>query len=669
MSRKFSALAFAALASIASNPASAAGEKADDKPAPIPTIVVTASPIASDADFLATIVEKRNRDEILRSGGTSLADALSNVPGVTGTTHASGASRPVIRGFDANRVKTLQDGIGSFDVSDLGPDHGVPVDPLSAESIEVVRGAATLRYGSQAIGGVVNAITNRVPIELPKKSFEGDMAAIYGTNSDSKQGAAHLGGRAGQFALHADAFARKTSDYDTPQGAVPNSFFDGGGAALGSSYFFGADDRHRIGAAVVHYDSRYGIPGEDAHIDMQQTKQMLRSSFAIDRGALRTLTLDGGYADYEHSERDPDGAALATFKDREWDARLEAVFGPAGFLSGSAVGVQMQRKDFSALGEAEDFLLPTTTVSNAAFAFAEAPAGGDLRFQFGARIESVTVDGTPASDVATSRHFTPISASVGFLFESTPALRFGLTFSSAARPPAQTELYARGLHEATATFETGDPTLDEERANSLEGSIRVRTGRVRFDGSVWTAQFKDYIFGELTGRTCDENAACVNDDSLELDEVNYRALDASFRGAEAKVTFDLMETAPGELEAQLFADYVRATLDEGAGNVPRIPPYRLGAGISWTGSAFDGGVLVKYSGRQDRTAFAETETAGFTTVDAQLGWRPLASNPNFEFVLIGRNLTDRVQRNAVAWNKDEVILPGRDLRLLVRWEF
>ncbi len=673
MLRKFSAPATAALLSIAlTNPATSDDKddnKSDAKSAGMETVVVTASPITSDPDFLATIVETRNRNQILRSGGANLADALADVPGVTGTNFASGASRPVIRGFDANRVKTLEDGIGSFDVSDVGPDHGVPVDPLSAESIEVVRGAATLRYGSQAIGGVVNAINNRVPIALHDVPFEGEVSGTYGTNADTRQGAAHFGGRAGQFAFHADGFKRETDDYDTPEGTQSNSFFKGDGFAAGSSYFFGNNDKSRIGAAVVHYDSKYGIPGEEAFIDMKQTKQLMRSSFAIDRGAFRTLTIDGGYADYEHSERDPEGTALATFKDKEWDARAEGVFGPMGFLSGAALGFQVQRKNFSALGEAEDYLLPTTTDSNAVFAFGEAPAGRNIRIQFGARIEDVTVDGTPASDIATSRGFTPISGSIGVLFESTPALSFGLTFSSAARAPAQTELYARGLHEATATFEIGDDTLEEERANSLEGSVRVRTDAIRFDGSVWTARFQNFIFGELTGRTCDEEGSCFDDDSGELDELIYRELDATFYGAEAKTTFGLFESAAGRLEALVLADYVRAKLNDGGGNVPRIPPYRVGAGLSWVGSDFDGNVLIKYSGKQDDTAPYETETAGFTSVDAQFGWRPIASNPDFELVLVGRNLTDSTQRNAVALNKDDVILPGRDVRLLVRVGF
>ncbi len=492
---------------------------ADSKP--VDTILVTASPISHNADDIATIVNTVNRQQILQSGGANLADALANEPGVTGTSFASGASRPVIRGFDANRVRILENGIGSFDVSDVGPDHGVPIDPLSTERIEVVRGAATLRYGSQAIGGVVNAINNRVPEQLPDKPFSAEVSGTYGTNADTRQGSALLDARAGQFAFHADGFDRRADDYDIPDGTMGNSYFKGDGYSLGGSYFFG--DSH-VGVGGVHYDSKYGIPGEDTFIDMKQTKEMLRSSFAIGAGAFQTLTVEGGYADYEHSEIDPaTGLAAATFKDNEWDARAEGVFGEVGPFSGSAIGVQLQNRNFSALGEGADYLQPTTTQTEAVFLFAEAPISEHTRLQTGARVEWVSVEGTPASDVLTSNDYTPISASLGLVIDASSTVRFGVTLSSAARAPAQTELFARGPHDGPATFETGDPTLDVERANSLEGTIRVRLDKVRIEGSLWGAKFNNYIFGELTGRTCDDEGNCVVGDAERAEGAQLHA--------------------------------------------------------------------------------------------------------------------------------------------------
>src|SRR5262249_53394679 len=171
---------------------------------------------------------------------------------------------------------------------------------------------------------------------------------------------------------------------------------------------------------------------------------------------------------------------------------------------------------FQALGEGGNYLQPTLTRTEAAFGFAEAPLSGSTRLQFGARVEHVSTDGTPASDVSTSRTFTPVSASAGLIFDATPIVRLGLTLSSAARAPAQTELFARGPHDGPGTFETGDPTLDVERANSLEGTLRFKQDRVGFEGSLWYTSFSNYIFAQLTGRTCDDDGNCVADDSLEL---------------------------------------------------------------------------------------------------------------------------------------------------------
>lgn len=632
-------------------------------------VVLTASPIAHDLDRFATIVGTVDRDQILRQGGASLAEALASTPGVTGSGFAAGASRPVIRGFDANRVRVLEDGVGSFDASDVGPDHGVPIDPLAAQRIEVVRGAATLRYGSQAIGGVVNAINDRVPSRMPDKPVSAEASGSYTSNARGGEGTAMLDAAAGRFAIHADAFARHTGDYAVPGGGKQaNSFFTGDGFSLGGSWFAGDS---RLGVAVVRHDARYGIPSEaSAYIDMQQTKGMLRSSFAAGSGALQTVTVDGGFADYEHSEREPDGTTHSTFKVREWEARSEGVFDAMGPFSAAAVGAQLQRKEFSALGAGADYLLPTTTRTAAAFAFAEAPLGVRAHLESGVRVEQVQVRGTPAAGGPTSRRFTPVSGSIGLVLSPTEQVGFGLLLSSAARAPAQTELFARGPHDAPATYETGDPALTLERANSLEGTLRLRHRGLRLDTSIWLARFDNYIYGQLTDRSCDDAGNCVPGDSGELRELDYRQRNATFRGLEAKLTAPLMDdVVAGTLQGELFADHVRATLAGNGGNVPRIPPWHAGAGLHWNREQSYAGMTAKYSAAQNQTARFETPTAGFTSVDAYAGWRSAGPGARLDLSLIGHNLTNSAQRNAVAFNKDDVLLPGRDVRLVVRLSF
>ena len=634
------------------------------------TVVVTGSPLSNDPDKLSTIVESVSRDQFIQRGGANLADALSDVPGVSATTFAAGASRPVIRGFDANRVRTLEDGVGSFDVSDVGPDHGVPVDPLSAQRIEVVRGPGTLRYGSQAIGGVVNAINDRVPTQLSDRPLSGEVDGGYATGADSKDAAGMVDGTVGQVALHADAFGRRTHDYDIPDGVQPNSFFRGDGYSGGGSYFFGDQNASHVGLGVVHYDAKYGIPSDTTWIDMHQTKELLKSSFALGIGPLKSLNIEGGYGDYNHKERNPDGSTNSTFMDKEWDSRAELIFDAIGPLSGSALGVQFQHKSFSALGEDSSYLFPTTTKTAAAFFFTELPVTEQFRFQAGARVEDVKVRGTPSSDVQTERGFTPISGSVGALYDIVPGIHVGLTASSAARAPAQTELFARGAHDGPGTFETGDPALKIERANSLEASLRIHREQVTFEASVWGARFQNYIVGALTGRTCDEDGVCAAGDEEELKELNYGQVDATFYGVEGKSTVPLLgDEQSGKLAAIVLGDYVRAKLSDDVGNVPRIPPYHIGTGLQWNSPRWDARVLAKYSGSHTDVAAFETTTAGFLNLDADVAVRPIATLPGFELAIAGSNLLNRDERNSVSFNKDVVLLPGRDVRALFRVSF
>lgn len=630
-------------------------------------VVITASPLAGDPDRFATIVEQVSRDQVLSNGGASLADALRNVPGVAGTGFAAGASRPVIRGMDAQRVKLAENGLSSSDVSDVGPDHGVPIDPLAAQQIEVVRGAATLRYGSQAIGGVVNVINNRIPLK-PIDGVEGEATTAYSTGAATGEGTISLDAGQGPFAVHLDGFGRRASDYKTPDGVQPNSFFRGNGYSGGASYFFGDDSR--VGASGTHYEARYGIPSDDTFIRMKQDKGAFGGSFKFGDGVLQRVNVDAGYADYTHSEIDPEGnEVLSTFNNKEWDGRVEALFGATGPLSASALGVQFQDRKFSALGEGADYLLPTHTQSAAAFAFVEAPVGA-LQFQGAARVEHIKIDGTPASGVETSRDYTPFSVSAGFTYDASDALRLGLTAASAARAPAQTELFARGPHDGPATFETGDPDLKIERANSLEATARYKLGSEgRIEASVWGAHFDNYIYGALTGRMCDEDGVCEAGGAGELKELNYGQRDANFWGVEAKAFFPLTSVAGGKLSGQVLGDYVRAKFTGGGGDVPRIQPGRFGGGLDWANDSIDASFLVLAVSSQDHVGVADLATDGYTSVDAQVRWRPFKAKPGIELLLVGHNLADETIRNATALNKDSVVMPGRDVRLVLSAKF
>jgi iron complex outermembrane receptor protein len=285
--------------------------------------------------------------------------------------------------------------------------------------------------------------------------------------------------------------------------------------------------------------------------------------------------------------------------------------------------------------------------------------------QFGARIESVEVNGTPISDVHTVINFTPISGSAGVLYDVTPTLKLGLTLSSAARAPANTELFARGPHDGPNTFEVGDPNLKEERANSLEATLRVRKPSFDFEGSAWGVAYGNFIYGDVTGNLCDDSGVCDNAPGNDLKQLFYRQHDAVYYGAEGKGSVPLANAMGGTISIDMIADVVRAEFTGSLGNVPRIPPYHIGGGLSFDADAVNAGFLLAYSGRQDETATAESPTKSFVSLDANVAWRPFASR-TVELALVGHNLTDSVQRSAVSINKDEIILPGRDVRFVVR---
>jgi iron complex outermembrane receptor protein len=625
-------------------------------------IVVTGSPLGTET---ATIVATVDRDQIVKNGGGNIADALNEVPGIAGTGFAAGASRPIIRGMDATRVRMLEDGSSASDVSDIGPDHGVPIDPLSAQRIEVVRGAATLRYGSQAIGGVVNVINNRVPTDLPTRDVSGELSGSYATNADTFQTAGLIDAKAGDLALHADGFYRHAGDYDTPLGTQSNSFVRGWGGALGGSYFFGPDNGSHVGATVIHYDSQYGIPADTAWIDMHQTKVIGRSLFALGDGTLQSLAIDGSYGDYQHQEKNPDGSVNTTFKNKEFDSHAELLFGQIGIFSKTALGIQVGHRDFSAIGEDSAYLQPATAQSEAAYLFTEVPVGTALHIQASGRVERVHIEGTPASDIFTKRDFTPVSGAIGALLDVTQGVKFGVTFSSTGRAPAITELFARGGHDGPQTFETGDSMLKIERANSLEGTVRVNSGPFRFEGSVYGTWFHNYIFGQLTGRTCDDDGICTPGDSEELKELNYGQQGARFWGLEAAAHYQLVKTTAGGLELKALGDFTRAKLDDGS-NVPRIPPYRIGGGFDWTSPRFDAGLLLMHVGKQDKFGDFDTETDGYNTLGANVSVRPFKDHPGIELAIVGQNLTNDTIRDASAFNKADVVMPGRTVRFVLR---
>lgn len=641
---------------------------AQDEPpvvARVEKIVVNASPIAKSRDQFATVVGTADRDDVTKEGGLSIADSVAQIPGVTTSGFAVGAGRPVIRGFDASRVRILENGLGSFDVSDLSPDHGVPIDPLALQRVEVVRGPATLRYGSQAIGGVVNALNNRIPSTLGKRPFSGELHFARGTVDSSSEIALLADGNFGEFAWHLDGVKQDRDDYDIPiaPGVMTNTAADGLGYSAGGS-FIGTNGY--VGGAYVRFESEYGIPGEDAFIDMEQDKGLFAAEWRDPFLGFTAFRLNAGVSDYTHDEVVQGEGVASTFLDEQYEIRSELVHGALGPLAGAAFGMQIQQRDFSALGEGEDFLSPTATRSFGLYGFAEVPLGDRLMFELGARYEDTEVEGTPISDVFTRREFEPVSTSAGLVFKASDDVTFGFATAYAERAPNQVELYARGPHEATGTFEIGDPTIGIETALNLEANVRLSTPRVTAELTIFRTSFDGFVSGQLTGSSYDEDGNFFPDDSAVFLELLYSQRDATFTGGEFHAAVLLAAIEEGEFTLDLLADAVDAEFD-GGGSVPRIPPVRLGGGVRFEGPIVAAYARLTHAFNQDDVAPNETPTEGHTRLDAGITWHAARRDDGtvVDLSLIGRNLTDEQIRNHVAFNKDEVVMPGADMRLVL----
>lgn len=628
-------------------------------------IVVTASPVANSADRFSRIVAKQNRSDILTNGGADIGTALIGVPGVTSTGFAPGASRPVVRGFEANRVLVAENGLGSHDVADLSPDHGTPVDILSASVIEILRGAATLRYGSQAIGGVVNVLNGRIP-DGAADGMAGEMVGIYTSAGRGGEGAVAVRGGGGGLKFHFDAFKRDLRDYEIPDGIQPNSFAEASGASFGAAF---VSDGGSLGLAYSANRSDYGLPSGDAAIDMDTQKLQLRGVVNVNAGAFKKVVVEAAGSDYEHSEVEPDGAIAATFLNDEKDARVEAIFGEMGAVLDLAVGLQFHQREVSALGEAEEFLLPAEASSVAGYAFARIGLSGELDLEAAIRAESATREGTPVSDIFTSVDFAPISAALGLVWRASPETVLGLHASSAGRAPAVAELFARGPHEGTGTYETGDPTLNVERANSVEGTARWSKGAISLGGALWYAQYDGFIYSRLTGNTCAEDGTCIVGPGEELLEVFIEQDDATLWGFEAEARLGVGEIGGRTFGVLAQADMVEGELD-GGDKIPRLTPFRIGGGVFLEGGDLAAQLKLMHVAERDETAPFETPTDSYADLSGSVSWRMFTGDVSaFDVTIAGRNLTDATQRNAVSFVKDTVVMPGRDVRIVGRLTF
>jgi iron complex outermembrane receptor protein len=677
------------------------------------TIIVTGSPIERSLDETLVGTSVIQGEELERSLSGTIGETLRQVPGVSSTSFGAGASRPVIRGLGGDRVRILDNGIGSIDASSASPDHAVAVEPALAERIEIVRGAAILRYGSSAAGGVVDVIHPRIPREVPENGLEAAGRLTATTVDEGAEAAAGITLGAGKIGgadlvLHLDGTWRDADDYDIPgfaessrlraleeqeheeedhdeedhedeeeaRDTLPNSFVESQSVAAGASL---VGDRGFFGVSVKRFDSTYGIPGghEHAHgheegeeeeghdeeehgeeegdvfIELEQTRVDFNGRLELGDGFFEAVQLFGGIADYEHIEFEGPGEPGTVFTNEGWELRVEALQAARDGWRG-ATGVQLRHRDFEAIGD-EAFVAPSETDQFGLFTFQELRTGPWL-LEAAARYERTEHENVTEG---IERSFDGISVSAGAGYEWNDLVSTGVTLLRTERAPTTEELFSNGPHLATSQFELGDPTLDIESATGAEFVVRVGNRENGITFNAFYTDYSDYIYERFTGEEEDE-----------LDVYQFTATDAVFQGFEIEGDLQLGMAGPFDLSADVVADKVTAELDvDGNDNLPRIPPVSATIGLNADSERFGARGEVEWAGEQDSIAIGELPTDSYTMLHAYLDWRPLGPQSPLTISVAGLNLTDEEARNHVSFLKDEVPLPGRNFRLSVRYAY
>lgn len=664
-------------------------------------IIVSAAGVR-DFDLLANVSVLEAREIQREAVNGQIGDLLAKLPGVSSTSFAPGASRPVLRGQQGERVRVLIDGLGTLDVSNTSPDHAVTIEPITLERIEVLRGPAVLLYGSQAIGGAVNAIDKRIPTRMPEEDFHLDAIAGVDSASFMRNAAASLDvGLTSNLVLHVDGSWRKADDMRIggfqvarglrqellaeaaekdakgepdeakefreaalQRGRVPNSDVESWTANAGLGLILG---QSTFGAAVGWYNSDYGVikrPGlkeekeegekkeedETVRIGMEQFRADFTGDIYLGGGAFERLRLRAGYSDYTHTEFE--GGEIGTvFDSTSIEARAELVQNAAGVLRG-VTGVQFMHRNFDAQG-AEAYVPRNLTDQFAVFTLQEY-GNGPFQLEASARAEFTTVKSQP---VNFERSFDTFSGALGLVYQGIEGVRMGVNASRVERAPSAEELLSDGPHFATQAFEIGDRNLRIERAWGLEAYARGQIGAGTFGVAAFRQWFDDYIFLAETDDI---------DDGLPV--FVYRQQNANFWGAEAELNYPLIDAGNYRLLADLRASYVEADLSGGE-NVPRIPPLTLLGALEAQTGAFDLRGEVQWFARQDRVAAFESETDSFALVNAMVAWRPFEANRNVTVLLAADNIFDVVGRRHASFTKDFIPLLGRNFRASVRMSF
>ncbi len=634
-------------------------------------VVITGNPLGRDTTTVP--VSTLGRTDLFERGQSTLGETLSSLPGVSSTYFGPNASRPIIRGLDGDRIRVLNNSASSLDASALSYDHAVPLDVLSADRVEVLRGPAALLYGGSAMGGVVNVIDNRIPREVVS-GLLGKAQVQVGTGNNERSVAGLVEAGNERYALHLDGFDRRTGDVRVPvllectnpgssanARRICNSASTARGGALGASTFW---DHGYLGVSVNSYQSDYGTVAEDeVTIGMKTTRYALEGQVRQLPGWFDSVKARLSHTDYQHTEFES-AQAGTVFANKGQDLRIEARHRPLAGWQG-VVGVQTESSRFSAVGD-EAFAPFSRTRSQAVFVHEELPATWG-QVTAGARWESVRVESLgnpdlPRFDEAIgAKKFTPLSVATGATFKLSPTWSLTGNAAMTQRAPKDYELFANGPHLATNAWEIGHKDLGVEKSKSLDVGVQWKSGHNSLNVTVFASHFANYI--GLMNTTDVEDGLPVQ---------VYQGVKAEFRGLEASGRQRLWQ-GTSTLDLDWRADVVRATQSSTGEPLPRIAPMRVGATLVHAQGPWSAKLGADWHAAQKRVPEGSVATGSYTLVNASVAYRQKLDTTVLNWFARMDNLTDQLAYSAssiltsTAFGKSP--LPGRSFKLGVQAMF
>lgn len=676
-----------------------AQDETDDHPrdnhdAELEHLTVVADPLGGSVLEIARPVDLLAGEYLNDRRGVTLGETLQWQPGVQSSYFGPGAGRPVIRGLGGVRVRTLENSVSSLDAATLSDDHAVAIEPLLVDQIEILKGPATLLYGSGAIGGVVNTVDGRIAEQAVEQGIHGAVELRGNTVADERAGVVRIDGGHGIFNWHVDAFGRDTDDFEIPgfaltpeilaaldaeereeqeRGRLNNSFVESSGGTAGFSF---TGDFGFLGASFQRFDTEYGIPAEleteeegaegeegEEHggvsIDLRRDRVDVRGGLLNPLQGIEKVTFKFADTDYRHIEFEGDEVGTRFDIDAyEW--RGELVHASFSGLHG-VLGVQRTNEEVTAVGE-EAYIPQTESDSIGIFLLEEWDLSrmnlDGWKLNFGFRWEDNEIDN---EDTGLSEDFDNISFSAGWIWSFASEWQTTFNYSHSERAPTQAELFANGVHVATQTFEVGNDQLVEETSNSFDFGIHKHIGAFHARLNLFYNQFDDFIFLADTGDIDDGFPVRI-----------YSQEDADFFGLEAEIGYRFEPTAAGTFEISAQFDTVDGELDRainGNDQLPRISPTRYGLALDWHRGPWRARIDFLHVNEVDDTANFETPTDDYNLLGADLAYLISAGSTEWELFLKGENLLDETARVHTSFLKDFTPLPGINLGFGLRGRF